>query len=62
MVLQVDNNEYTLGFMAKYLIGVQALTGPLNMSKEPIALLQMLQQNELVKSGAERKGITVSAD
>ena len=62
VVLQVDNNQYTLGYMAKYLIGVQALTGPLDMSKEPIALLQMLQQNELVKSGTDRKGITVSAD
>ena len=60
IVLEVDDNRYTLGFMAKYLIGVQALTGPLNMGKEPIALLQMLQQNELVKSGTERKGIIVS--
>lgn len=62
VVLQVDNNEYTLGFMADYLIGVQNLTGPLNMSKEPIALLSMLQQNELVKSGTERKGITIPTD
>ena len=48
--------------MADYLIGVQNLTGPLNMSKEPIALLSMLQQNELVKSGTERKGITIPTD
>ena len=61
VVLQVDENKYTLGFMAKYLIGAQALTGqPMDMNKEPIALLQMLQQGELVRSGAERKNISVS--
>ena len=57
VVLQVDENKHTLGFMAKYLIGAQALTGqPIDMNKEPIALLQMLQQGELVRSGAYKYG------
>ena len=62
VVLQVDDTEYTLGFMTKYLVGLEALGSPVSLGSEPFRLLQQLQQNELVRSGSERIGVTVSED
>jgi len=63
VVLQVDDTNYTLGYMAKYLTGVLELTGSnLDMSYEPFRLLQLLEENELVRSGAEQRGINADPD
>lgn len=60
VVLQVDDTKYTLGFMTKYLVGLEALGSQVSLGSEPFRLLQQLQQDELVRSGSERIGITVS--
>ena len=59
VVLQVDDTKYTLGFMANYLKGLDALGGPVDVSVEPFRLMQQLQQNVLIRSGALREGITL---
>lgn len=59
VVLQVDDTKYTLGFMTNYLKGLQSLGGPIDVSTEPFRLMQQLQQNELIRSGANREGITL---
>ena len=62
VVLQVDDTKYTLGFMTKYLVGLEALGGQISLGSEPFRLLQQLQQDELVRSGAARIGVSVSED
>jgi hypothetical protein len=59
VVLQVDDTKYTVGFMAKYLKGLQKLGTPPDMSVEPFRILQLLQEDELVRSGAISKGVTL---
>ena len=59
VVLQVDDTKYTLGFVTKYMLGLEALGSTVSLSSEPFRLLQQLQQDELVRSGASRIGITV---
>ena len=59
VVLQVDDTKYTLGFITKYLLGLEALGSTVNLSSEPFRLMQQLQQDELVRSGSARIGITV---
>ena len=61
VVLQVDDTKYTLGFMSKYLKGLQAFGGQIDMSIEPFRLLQVLEENEVIKSGALSKGVVVSS-
>ena len=51
-MLQVDDTKYTLGFVTKYMLGLEALGSPVSLSSEPFRLLQQLQQDELVRSGA----------
>ena len=60
VVLQVDDTKYTLGFLTKYLLGLEALGSQVSLSSEPFRLMQQLQQDEIVRSGASRIGITVS--
>ena len=62
VVLQVDDTKYTLGFMTKYLVGLEALGSQISLGSEPFRLLQQLQQDELVRSGSERIGISVSGE
>jgi len=57
VVLQVDDTKYTLGFVTNYLKGLESLGGPVDVSIEPFRLMQQLQQNELIRSGANREGI-----
>ena len=59
VVLQVDDTKYTLGFLTKYLLGLEALGSTVNLSSEPFRLMQQLQQDEMVRSGSARLGITV---
>ena len=59
VVLQIDDTKYTLGFITNYLKGLQALGGPVDISVEPFRLMQQLQQNELIRSGAISEGITL---
>ena len=61
VVLQVDNTKYTLGFMSKYMKGLQKFGGQVDLSVEPFRLLQALEENELIKSGALSKGATVDS-
>lgn len=56
VVLQVDDAKYTLGFMSKYLKGIQEFGGQVDLSMEPFRLLQALEENELIRSGAEARG------
>jgi hypothetical protein len=57
VVLQIDSTNYTLGYMHRYLDGVRAGGGQLDMSVEPFRFLQLLEQNELTRRGAISKGI-----
>ena len=59
VVLQVDDTKYTLGFLTRYLVGLEALGSQVSLSSEPFRLMQQLQQDELVRSGASRIGISV---
>jgi parvulin-like peptidyl-prolyl isomerase len=59
VVLQVDDTKYTLGFITNYLKGLQALGNPVDVSVEPFRLMQQLQQDALIISGANREGITL---
>ncbi|MDA0987964.1 MAG: peptidylprolyl isomerase [Chloroflexi bacterium] len=61
VVLQVDDAKFTLGFVTKYLKGLEALGAQVDLSVEPFLLMQQLQQDELVRSGAISKGITVDS-
>ena len=62
VVLQVDDTKYTLGFMTRYLTGLEALGSTVSLSSEPFRLMQQLQQDEIVRSGAARIGVAVSKD
>jgi len=59
IVLQVDDTKYSLGFMSKYLKGIQEFGGQVDLSMEPFRLLQALEENELIRSGAEARGATL---
>lgn len=59
VILQIDDTRYTLGFMHRYLEGARAQTGEIDLSVEPFRLLQSLEQNELVRSGALSKDISL---
>ena len=62
VVLQVDDTKYTLGFMAKYLEGLRRFSGgQIDLSTEPFRFLQVLEENEIIKSGALSKGATVDS-
>ena len=60
VVLQVDDTKYTLGFVTEYLKGVQALGAQPDLTIEPFRVLQLLEQNELIRSGSLNRGITVA--
>ena len=61
VVLQVDDTSYTLGYMHRYLKGVQALsTGDeTNLSAEPFRILKLLEESEIIRKGAIGKGIAL---
>ena len=60
VVLQVDDTKYTLGYVENYMKGLVELTGALpDLSTEPFRLLQLLEENELVRSGALARGIAL---
>ena len=61
VVLQIDDTKYTLGFMSKYLKGLQAFGGQVDLSVEPFRLLQVLEENAVIKSGALSQGATVDS-
>ena len=61
VVLQVDDTKFTLGFMSRYMRGLQALGGQINLSVEPFRFLQQLQQDEIARIGAARLGISVDS-
>jgi len=61
VVLQVDDTKYTLGFMSKYLKGLLAFGGQIDLSIEPFRLMQVLEENAVIKSGALSKGATVDS-
>lgn len=59
VVLQVDDTKYTLGYVAKYMKGLQEIGGRPDLSVEPFRLLQLLEENEIVRSGALARGLTL---
>jgi len=61
VVLQVDDTKFTLGFMSKYLKGLQEFGGQVDLTTEPFRLLQVLEENELIRSGTRGRGITLDS-
>ena len=61
VVLKVDDTEFTLGFMSRYMNGIQALAGSVDMLVEPFRVIQQLQENEIIRRGALGNGITVES-
>ncbi|MBF8266987.1 MAG: Peptidylprolyl isomerase, partial [Dehalococcoidia bacterium] len=57
VVLQVDDSQYTLGYMLRYFKGLTAQGAELDMSTEPFNFLQMLEESEIIRNGALGKGI-----
>jgi parvulin-like peptidyl-prolyl isomerase len=59
VVLQIDDTKYTLGFLTDYMKGLQALGAQVDLNVEPFILMQQLQQDEFIRSGADAEGITL---
>ncbi len=59
VILQIDDTKYTLGFVTDYMKGLKALYGQVDLNVEPFILMQQLQQDEFIKSGAVAEGITL---
>ena len=62
VVLRVDDTTYTLGFLTNYMKGLQELGAQPNLSVEPFRVLQLLEENELVRTGAPGRGARVTND
>ena len=62
VVLRVDDTSYTLGFLTDYMKGLQELGAQPNLSVEPFRVLQLLEENELVRTGAPGRGARVTTD
>ena len=62
VVLRVDDTTYTLGFLTNYMKGLQELGAQPNLSVEPFRVLQLLEENELVRTGAPGRGARANTD
>ena len=62
VILRVDDTTYTLGFLTNYIKGLQDLGAQPNLSVEPFRVLQLLEENELVRAGAPGRGARVTQD
>ena len=62
VVLRVDDTTYTLGFLTDYMKGLQDLGTQPNLAVEPFRVLQLLEENELVRTGAPGRGARVTND
>ena len=62
VVLEIDDKQYTLGYIASYIKGLQELGVQPDLSTEPFRLIQMLEENELVRQGSEKRGLVVSSE
>lgn len=56
VILRVDDTRYTLGFLTNYIKGLQDLGAQPNLSVEPFRVLQLLEENEIVRAGAPGRG------
>ena len=62
VILQVDDAKYTLGYMAKYMKGLQDLGLNPDMSSEPFRVLQLLEENELIRLGAYSRDLRATSE
>ena len=62
VVLRVDDTRYTLGFLTNYIKGLQDLGAQPNLSVEPFRVLQLLEENEVVRAGAPGRGARVTTE
>jgi len=62
VILQVDDKSYTLGFMTKYMLGLQDFGANPELTSQPFQIIQLLEENELVRSGSYARGLTVAEE
>ena len=62
VVLEIDDRQYTLGYIASYIKGLQNLGVQPDLSTEPFRIIQMLEENELIRQGSAKRGLLISSE
>ena len=62
VILQVDDRSYTLGFMTKYMLGLQDFGANAELTSQPFQIIQLLEENELVRIGSYSRGLTIAEE
>ena len=62
VVLQIDDKNYTLGYITKYIKGLHELGVKPDLSVEPFRVMQMLEENELIRIGSAKRGLNINVE